>query len=139
MIDDVGDLAVGLEQPLAEAEQRLLVGQVEREVVELARDRVGDPGRLLEVRGVGPFEERERVPGADLEEVVAQRARHRRRHEPHAEHALVEPDGGVHVGGDERQVVDAAPARDLGHHDLLSVRDRSLRRRPGPFFLRRDR
>ena len=48
MVDDVGHFAVGALQPLTEVEERLLVGEVEREVVELRRARVGDARGLAE-------------------------------------------------------------------------------------------
>ena len=113
MVDDVGDLAVGALQALAQVEQRLLVGEVEREVVELRRARVGNAGRLAERlrRRVGVLEERDRVLRTELEEVVPEAGRADRRDEPRAERAVVEAHGRVHVVGDEREVVDPPPVR----------------------------
>ena len=106
----VGDLGARREQPLAQHLERVLVGDVERDVVELD-GAVARPARRLGER-LGPLhlEERDRVAAAHLEEVVAHRPGHGGGGEAHAEHADVEAHGGVHVGGDERQVVDALPA-----------------------------
>ena len=46
MVDHVGDLAMRLLQPVTKVEQRVLVGKVEGEVVELHRTGIGDPAGL---------------------------------------------------------------------------------------------
>ena len=53
----------------------MLVGEVERQVVELGLARVGDAGRLGErlERDVPVLEERDGLLGAELEEVVPER------------------------------------------------------------------
>ncbi len=124
VVDDLGDLAVVRQQALAQLEERVLVGQVERHVVELDGPRVGDPGRLGEgVELDAPvLEERHRVGRAELEEVVPECRRADRGHEPGPEDAVVEARGRVHVGGDEGQVVDATPARRVqvsGHRPMV--------------------
>ena len=72
VVDDVGDLAAGVLEAVAQGEQRLLVGQVERQVVELDRPRVGHAGRLGERLDVvvGVLEEGDRALLAEGEEVV---------------------------------------------------------------------
>ena len=81
------------------AQQRLLVGQVERQVVELDRPRVGHAGRLGERLDldVGVLEEGDGRLLAEGEEVVAERRRADRGDELGAEHAVVEAHGRVHV------------------------------------------
>ena len=63
VIDDVGDLAAVSLQPLAQRLQGVLVGQVERQVVELRGSWVGHPGGLGEAvdLGVVVLEEGDRV------------------------------------------------------------------------------
>ena len=75
MVDDVGDLAAVRLEPVAQPQQGVLVGQVQRQVVELRRLRVRDAGRLGEAVEllVGVLEEGDRVARADLEEVVPER------------------------------------------------------------------
>ena len=81
------------------------------------------------------LEEGDRVLGTDLEEVVAHRPGHDAGDQPHAEDAVVEADGRVHVRRDEGEVVDAAPARVLhgplaGAHvegTSLPVRDSTVK------------
>ena len=102
-----GDLATERLEPAAQTVQGLVVGQVERQMVELGGVLlVGHAGRLGEGLGVGHLEERHRVAGGDLEEVVAHGAGIEGGHEAHAEHAMVEAHGRVHVGRDQGQVVD---------------------------------
>ena len=116
MVDDVGDLAACLFQSVAQSEKRRFVGQVERDMVELDRSGVGDPGGLGERldRVVGVLEEGDGVLGAHFEEVVAELARDRKiSHQTGTQDAVVEADGGVHVVGDQREMVDATPARRL--------------------------
>ena len=110
MVDHPGDLDTGLLETMLEVVQGPLVGQVERQVVELHREPVaGHARRLGERLGARPLEERNRVLGPDLEEVVAQRAGRERGHQPHAEHPVVEAHGLVHVGRDHGEVVDPSP------------------------------
>ena len=113
VVDDVGDLAPGVLEAVAQGEQRLLVGQVERQVVELDRSRVGHAGRLGERLdlGVGVLEEGDRALLPEGEEVVPEARRADRRHELGTEHAVVEAHRRVHVVGDEGEVVDAPPVQ----------------------------
>ena len=94
----------------------LLVGQVEREVVELRRPPVGHAGRLREALELDALvlEERDRLLGAELEEVVAEGSGADGGDEPGAEHPVVEAHGRVHVGRDEGEVVDAPPMGPFG-------------------------
>ena len=91
--------------------------------------RSGTPAGLanaLEV-GAGVLEEGDRVLRADLEEVVPERGGADRRHQPGTEHAVVEAHGRVHVGRDQREVVDAPPAGLLGgccHASIVRLRTR---------------
>ena len=122
----------GGEQPLAQHLERVLVGDVERDVVELD-GAVARPARGLGERlGALDLEERDGVAAVHLEEVVAHRPRHRGGGQAHAEHAHVEADGRVHVGRDQREVVDALPARCLGQFV-----GHGINRRPEPRRYRR--
>jgi len=69
-----------------------LVGQVERQVVELDGPGIGDSGRLGEtVEGdARVLEEGDRVLGPELEEVVAELRGPDGGHEPGTEHAVIE-------------------------------------------------
>ena len=109
MVDHRRHLGTGRQEPLAQHLERVLVGNVEGDVVELDGAVARPAGGLGEGLGPGHLEEGDRVAAPHLEEVVAHRPGHRGRGEPHPEHADVEADGRVHVGGDERQVVDALP------------------------------
>ncbi len=113
VVDDVGDLAVVVDEPLAQRGQRGLVGQVQRQVIELRLARVGHARRQRERLDDQPvvLEERHRALRTEVEEVVAKARRADRAHEGRAEHPAIEPNGRIHVGCDERQVVDAAPRR----------------------------
>ena len=81
-------------------------------MVELDRPRVGHAGRLGERvdRRRLVLEEGDGLLGADLEEVVPERVVAEVGDQPGTEHAVVEADGRVHVGGDQCEVVDAPPA-----------------------------
>ena len=88
-------------------------------VAAVARD-AGGLGEVLQ-RDVGVLEEGDRVPDADLEEVVAEVRGPDGRDEPRAEDADVEADGRVHVRAHEREVVDAAPARVRLRSSAISI------------------
>ena len=86
----------------------------ERQVVELHRPRIGDARRLGEAlhRLAAVLEERHRLAGRELEEVVPEvAALPRVATRSGAEDPVVEAHGRVHVVGDQCQVVDAAPGR----------------------------
>ena len=97
---------------------------------------LGPPAGLAKVSAPCHLEERDGVAAADLEEVVAHRPGHRRGGQAHAEHADVEADGGVHVGGDEGQVVDALPARGVGKL-VVQLVGHGINRTPRPVVHRR--
>jgi hypothetical protein len=134
VVDDRGDFGTRLEQPLPQHLERVLVGDVEGDVVELDGAVGGTPGRLGEGLGPRHLEEGHGVAAAHLEEVVAHGTGHGRRREAHAEHAHVEAHGRVHVGRDEGQVVmPASAARPAGVGDVGStgLRDGAMLRRRG--------
>lgn len=62
VVNHIGDLATRCLESVTERQQRLLVGQVERLVVELRRAMIGYAGRLCERldRDIGVLEERRR-------------------------------------------------------------------------------
>ena len=131
MVDDVGDLATVALQPVAQAEQGVLVRQVHREVVELCRLLVGHAGGLRERVKVlaGVLEERDRVARRHLEEVVPERRSGECRHQARIEDAVPEADRRVHVRRHESEVVHAPPVdRVRGSCHSRKVR---RRRRPG--------
>ena len=112
MVDDVADFATGAREALSEIVECVFVGEVECDVVELHGTRVGHAGRFRERfdGGVGVFEERDGALRSELEEVVAEFGSGDRGDESGSERSVVEADGGVHVRGDEREVVDSSPA-----------------------------
>ena len=91
----------------------LLVGKVERQVVELGRAFVGHAGAVDERLGrhIGVLEEGHGALGTELEEVVAELGRADRGDEPGTEGSMVEADRRVHIGGHERKMVDPLPVR----------------------------
>ena len=111
VVDHVGDLAVVfLESPLQVFEGGF-VGEVEREVVELAGLRIRDAGGLRE--GVEilarVLEERHRLTGPDAEEVVLEVGVADRGDDLGPQHAVPEAGRRVHVVGDQGEVVDPSP------------------------------
>ena len=116
MVDDVGDFAVVALEAIAQPQERFLVRQVQRQVVELRRLLVRHAGGLrvhVEVL-VRVLEERDGVAGPDVEEVVPERRRADRRDQSCAEDAVPEADSGVHVRSDEGEVVDPPPVNGIG-------------------------
>ena len=94
-------------------QQSIFALHVERNVVELELSLGGLSGRLVELlHHARPFEESDRVAGADLKKVVPVRIAAGNvaygRHQGHAQYVPVEPDGFLHVVGDHGQMIYSA-------------------------------
>ena len=91
--------------------QRVLVRQVERQVIELNLATIRHSGRQLETLQphVGVLEERHRLLRTELEEVVPKRLIPEVRDKSRTEHTMPEPHGGIHVRGHQRQMIDPPP------------------------------
>src|SRR5262249_9835311 len=112
VVYDVGYSAVGGLEASLECVEGFFVGHVEAQMVELGGSGVGQAGGFGEGfdGGVGVFEEGHRALRAELEEVVAEGGGGDGADQAGAEGSVVEADGGIHVGGNQGEVVDPLPA-----------------------------
>ncbi len=123
-VDDFGDLAAVRDEPCPQRQHGSLALEVQRQMVELRRQWIGDSDGLgvpLVIDAV-VLEERDRLRLADAEVVRAVRIVRHRRHDLGAQHFVPETHRRVHVGRHERDALDAFPQWGLGCHRISLLR-----------------